>query len=269
MRSILPAIGFGTYTLTDRAECIETVVHALETGYRHVDTAYVYENESLVGEAIDRADVDSEDVVVATKLWWGRLGYDDAIEMAEASRDRLGVDSIDLLYVHWPIDTYDPAETLPALDELVDRGVIEHVGFCNCSTELLAEAEAGLDAPLAVHQVECHPLFPQNELLAYANERGHELVAAVPLMKGAVADVPVLRSIAEAYDATPAQVSIAWQIRRGVTPIPKGRGAHAEENYAALELADELDSEDVARIDEIEDRKRIVEGWPGAHWRKD
>lgn len=269
MTDFLPDVGFGTYTLTDREECVETVTAALESGYRHVDTAQVYDNEAPVGEAIERSTVPREEVVVATKLHWERLSYEGVLESAAESRDRLGVETIDLLYVHWPIDTYDPAETLPALTELVDRDSVDRVGVCNCSPELLDEVRDGLGAPLAVHQVENHPLLPQEELLEYAREHGHELVAAVPLGKGEVLEVPEVRSVAEKHDATPAQVALAWQIRRGVTPIPKARGEHIAENYGALDVASLLDEDDMVRIDGVEERRRIVGGWPEAHWKRD
>ena len=264
----LPAIGFGTYTLTDRNECLDAITTALETGYRLVDTAQVYDNEALVGDAIAASSVPREEVTIATKLHWERLGYEETLRSAHESRDRLDVDSIDLLYVHWPIDSYDPAETLPALDELVDRGLVDRVGFCNCSPDLLAEAQAGLDAPIAAHQVESHPLFPQSTLLADARERSAEFVAAVPLGKGAALDLSGVRSVALERDLTPAQVVLAWQIRRGATPIPKARGTHVVENYAAVDIAPQLDGDDVARIEETDERRRIVDGWPEAHWKR-
>ncbi len=269
MTDFLPDIGFGTYTLTDREECIDAVTRALDAGYRLLDTAYIYENEGLVGEALERSPVDREEVVVATKLWWEHSGYEDAIEMTRASREKLGVDTIDLLYVHWPIRTYDPAETLPALDALADDGVIDHIGFCNSNRDLLRTAEEKLDAALAAHQVECHPLLPQEDLLEYAREQGHEFVAAVPLMKGAVEDIPALQTVARRHGATPAQVALAWQIQRGVVPIPKARGAHISENYDARDIAADLTDEDVARINDIDERRRIVGGFDGAHWKQE
>lgn len=269
MPRLLPDIGFGTYTLTDRKECIDAVTTALETGYRLIDTAQVYDNEEYVGEAIERAPVPREEVVVATKLHWERLGHDEVLTSAAESCERLSVETIDLLYVHWPIDTYDPAETMPALDELVDLGVVDRIGICNCSSELLDEARDALETPLSVHQVENHPHLPQEELVDYAREHDQDLVAAVPLGKSEVLDVPAVQEVAESHDATPAQVALAWQIRRGVTPIPKARGDHIAENYGALDVAADLDADALARINGIEERQRIVEGWPEAHWNQE
>lgn len=128
-------------------------------GFRHIDTAQNYGTESHVAGAIDQSDCSRDDVFIATKLSWSNLGYDDAIRTANESCERLGVETIDLLYVHVPYDTYDPAETLPALDSLVDDGVISHIGLSNFLPGMLEEAIDRLEHPLFAHQVEMHPLL--------------------------------------------------------------------------------------------------------------
>jgi len=260
-----PALGLGTYKLTDPETCPAAVATALDLGYDHVDTAQGYGNEALVGEGLARADRDADEVLVATKLDTDNLGYDDVIESARASAARLDVDTIDLLYVHWPAADYDPDETLPALDALVDEGVVGHVGVSNFGPDQLEAAIERLDAPLAAHQVEMHPLLPQRELHELAVEHEHRLVAYSPIVRGQVADVPTIVDVAEKHDATPAQVSIAWLLaKENVTPIPKAATrAHIRENYAALDL--ELEEEDVAAIDGIDRRHRVVDA-PDAPW---
>jgi 2,5-diketo-D-gluconate reductase B len=247
---------------TDPEECAATIVRAAELGYRHVDTAQKYENEAFVGDGIARTDVPREELFVATKIHEENLAYDDVHRTAAESLDRLGLDSVDLLYVHWPAasareDRYDPAETLPAFDELLEAGATRHVGVANFSVELLDEAQTHLDAPIFAHQIEMHPLLQQEELLAYAREHDHHLVAYCPLMQGAIAEVPELREIAEKHDATPAQVSLAWLMDRGVVPIPKATGEHLAENYRARDL--NLDSEDVDRIERIDREERLID----------
>ena len=263
----LPDVGFGTWENTDPEECISSVQTALEAGYRHVDTAQYYGNEEYVGRGIERASVDREDVIVATKLHPETcgLGYEDVLAGAEASLDRLGVEYIDLLYVHWPVLDYDPAETLKAFDELRDRGVITEIGLSNFSIELLEEAEAVLESPLFAHQIEMHPLFRQEELCRYARERGHFLVAYSPLARGDVLDIELLQELAHQYDASPAQISLAWLLsKENVVTIPKSTDPeHIRANLEGVEL--ELDPEDVARIDGIEREHRYVER-PGAPW---
>ncbi|QLH76113.1 aldo/keto reductase [Halosimplex rubrum] len=255
----LPRIGLGTYSDDDRGQWRDNVATALDEGYRHVDTAQDYDNETYVGEGIADAAVDREDVFVATKLAAGNLAYADVLETAAASRDRLGVDAIDLLYVHWPADSYDPDETLRALDELRDEGVVRHVGLSNFTPDLLDEARDSLDAPVAAHQVECHPLLQQDELRAYAREHDHWLVAYSPLAQGAVFDVPAVREVAEKHDATPATVSLAWLCSKdNVAVVPKASSReHMRQNVAARDL--ELDDEDIARIDDVEREHRVID----------
>jgi diketogulonate reductase-like aldo/keto reductase len=255
----LPRLGFGTYGLDDPEACVDAVTTAIETGYRHVDTAQGYENESCVGAGLAASDVDPADLFVATKLSTDNLEYEDAVRTARESRERLGVDSIDLLYVHWPINTYDPDETLPALDDLVDEGVVEHVGLSNFTPAQLDEAIERLDASVAAHQVECHPLLPQDELREYAVEHDHWLVAYSPVARMEVAEVPEIRSVAESYDASPAQVSLAWLFaQENVAAIPKASSrAHIEENYAALDL--DLDDEALATLDGLGRDYRVVD----------
>jgi len=257
-------IGIGTWQNEDPDQCAESVATALEMGYPHVDTAQAYGNEAAVGEGIAAADVDREDVFLATKVDTEDLGYEDVLETTEASLDRLGVDTIDLLYAHWPLDAYDPEETLSAFDELVDRGVVHHVGLSNFNPEQLATARDRLDADLFAHQVECHPYCQQDEHLRLAEEHGYHLVAYSPLAQTEVLDDPVIQDVADAHDASPAQVSLAWLRQRGAVPIPKATSrGHIEDNYASLDVA--LSDDAMARIDGIEREYRVVD-FEGAPW---
>jgi len=255
----LPALGIGTYENTDHEVCANSVETALNVGYRHVDTAEGYDNEAAVGEGIAAADADREDVFLATKVSPDNLAYDDVLDHARASIDRLGVETLDLLYVHWPIRAYDREATLAALDELYDDSLIRNVGLSNFTPALLEAAIETLEAPLFAHQVECHPLFQQDELRAMAREHGHRLVAYTPLAKGDVTDVPELVDIAEKHDATPTQVSLSWLLsKESVSAIPKSATPeHIRENFGALEVT--LDDADVARIDGIDREKRYVD----------
>lgn len=263
----LPRLGLGTYLNEDFEQCAESVRFALEAGYRHVDTAQSYGNEAAVGEGLRRADVDRDEVFVATKLATEHLGREDALATAEESAERLGVDVIDLLYVHWPTKTYDPDETLPALDELRDDGLVRHVGLSNFEPDQLDAARDVLESPVFAHQVEMHPMLPQETLHAYAVEADHWLVAYSPVAKTEVADLPTLVRIAEAHGATPFQVSLAWLLSKAnVAPIPKGTSeAHIRENYGALDL--ELTADELARIDDIDVERRLVD-FDNAPWNR-
>jgi diketogulonate reductase-like aldo/keto reductase len=260
----MPRLGLGTYEHNERKSCIESVREALEVGYRHVDTAQGYDNEAWVGEGIARADVDREAVFLATKLSTDNLAYDDVVESTERSIEELGVEYVDLLYVHWPIETYDPHSTLPALDELHDRGLVRNVGVSNFELRHLEAARDVLDAPVFANQVEMHPQLPQEELLADARKHDYWLVAYSPIARGEYFEHPAITETAEKHDATPAQVCLAWLLRKeNVAAIPKATGAHVRENYGCLDVS--LDDEDVARLDAIEERRRIVD-FEAAPW---
>jgi diketogulonate reductase-like aldo/keto reductase len=256
-RSGPPTLGFGTWQHDDHERCVESVRTALEVGYRHVDTAQAYGNEAAVGEGIAAADVDREDVFLATKVWIDRLAPEEVRDSTAASLDRLGVDSVECLYVHWPAGDYDPEATLSAFAALRERGRIERIGVSNFTPEHLEAARAAIDAPIAVNQVEMHPLLQQPALREHCADAGVDLVAYSPLARGKVFEVGVLTDIADAHDASAAQVSLAWLREKGVAAIPKATGRdHIADNRASLDLA--LTDEEVAHIDAIDRTERLV-----------
>jgi len=257
---LLPDIGLGTGGAEYLAgeECVDVVATALELGYRHVDTAQSYGNEREVGEGVARADVPREDVVVATKVAKTNLAYDDVIDTGRASADRLGT-GIDLLYAHFPTETYEATETIPALCELVDEGVADHIGLSNFAPVELEEAMEIADRPIVAHQVEMHPLYRREELVEGAREQNLALVVYSPLAQGAIFGVPELEEVAAKHDTDEAAVTLAWLAGKDpVTPIPKTTSEqHLRANLEAAAL--ELDAEDVALIESI-DREQPVYG---------
>ena len=260
----MPMLGLGTWQNDDPDACVEAVATALDAGYRHIDTAQAYGNEEHVGRGIERADVPREDVFLATKVWIDHLSYDDVLASTEESLRKLGVDAVDLLYVHWPAREYDPEGTLRAFDEVVDAGKADRIGVSNFLPEQVDEAIDRTDAPIFANQVELHPLLPQEELRAHCADHGVEVVAYSPLARGAVFEVPELTEIAAKHGVSEAQVSLAWLREKDVTAIPKATsGAHIRDNWASLDL--DLDSEDVATIDAIDRTERRID--PGfAPW---
>jgi 2,5-diketo-D-gluconate reductase B len=253
----IPSPGLGTSGNDDPDQCAETVRNALEIGYRHVDTAQMYENEAAVGDGIAESEVPREEVFLATKVLPANLAPEDVRETTGESLERLGVDSVDVLYVHWPMRAYDAEATLPVFDELREAGKTERVAVSNFTTELIEEARKILDGPIAANQVEMHPLLPQDDLLDYCRERDITVVAYSPLLQGEAGDVDELAEIAESHDTTPEAVSLAWlDQREGVVPIPKATGEdHLRANFEAPTLSEE----EVARIDAIEKRERLVD----------
>ncbi|WP_280588353.1 aldo/keto reductase [Halorubrum sp. Boch-26] len=261
----MPVLGLGTWENDDPAQCTESVKTALETGYRHVDTAQIYGNEAAVGDGIAAADVDRDDVFLATKVWINQLAPEDVAASTRESLQKLGTEHVDLLYVHWPAGAYDPAETLPAFAELRDDGLVDRIGVSNFEPEHLDAATDALgEAPFA-NQVEMHPLLRQEELREYADANGVELVAYSPLARGNVLDDPAITHIAEKHGVSAAQVSLAWLREKGVTAIPKATGEdHIADNWASLGL--ELDAEDVEEIDTLGRTDRQLNPDFGPDW---
>ncbi|WP_435156133.1 aldo/keto reductase [Haladaptatus sp. DFWS20] len=256
----MPMLGFGTYELDEYDECVESVKTAIETGYRHIDTAEGYDNESAVGDAIAESDVSREELFVATKVSPENLDYDQVLTSAEESLDRLGLDYVDLLYVHWPTDEYEADDTLEAFAELREEGLIREIGVSNFTVDLLREAVEEAEEPIFANQVEMHPLLQQDDLREFCagEDVDVELVAYSPIARGDVADIPELRAVAEKYDATPAQLSLAWCREKGVTAIPKASGQeYIQENWRSLGV--ELDEEDVEKIDDIDREERLID----------
>lgn len=274
----LPQVGLGTMGIDDP----DAVAAALAAGYRHLDTARIYDNEAVVGEGLaaglsgdvatgdaETADgtaaagddatadgtaaaVDRDEVTVATKLWIDDLAADTVGPAARESAARLGVEAIDLLYVHRPRGDYDPEATLPAIDRLTATGLVRNVGVSNFELRDLDRAVEVLGRPPAIHQTELHPLFYRPELLEHAREHGYTVVAYSPLAGGRVREVDAVREVAEARDATPEAVAIAWATAKDpVVAVPKASSeAHLRANLAAADL--ELTADEIAAIDAVE-----------------
>lgn len=239
----------------------EPIGTALSVGYRHLDTARIYDNEAVVGEGLAAGlaatDVRREDVTVATKLWIDDLGPDDVGPTARESADLLGVETLDLLYVHRPRGAYDPEATLPALDALVDDGLVRNVGVSNFELADLDRAIEALDAPLAAHQTELHPLFYKPALIEHAREHGYTVVAYSPLAGGRVGEIDAVVDAAAAHDTTPEAVAIAWATaKEPVVTIPKASSErHLRANLAAADL--ELSPAETAAIDAVEREEEL------------
>jgi 2,5-diketo-D-gluconate reductase B len=247
-------LGFGTYTLTGDGGR-ETVEAAIDAGYRHIDTARLYENESEVGDAVETADVDREDLFVATKVahFEEPEKTEEYVRTAvEESFERLGVDYIDLLYHHWPRNRGDIETVLPVLEEYVEGGSVTSLGVSNYTVEDLELAHGLVDAPIAANQVEMHPLLQQAGLREYLADSETQLVAYSPLAQGEVFNVDVISEIAEKHDVSEPVVCLAWLLSKDdVAAIPRTSSVdHLRDNFRALDV--ELDAEDVERIDAID-----------------
>jgi 2,5-diketo-D-gluconate reductase B len=215
----VPAIGFGTWQITGDT-CVEAVRDALELGYRHIDTARAYGNEREVGKGIRDSGVAREEIFLVTKVPPSDAAPERVRASCEGSLADLGVDSVDLLLLHWPAPRVPLADTLEAMSVLRDEGRTANFGVSNFSPRLLRDA---LElAPVFNDQVEFHPYEPQDELVGVARERDVLITAYSPLARGRVASDPMLREIAAAHGKTPGQVALRWLLDHPKTcVIPK------------------------------------------------
>jgi 2,5-diketo-D-gluconate reductase B len=253
---VIPKLGFGTWRMDGR-ECEEAVADALAAGYRHVDTAAMYDNEEDVGRGLRAGGVDRSEIWLTTKVWPDQLEPERVRASLEGSLRRLGTDYVDLFMMHWPNPRVPLPPTLAAMTELRDEGKTREIGVSNFTSAQFREA---LDlAPVIVNQIEYHPFLGQRALLEVCDERGVELTAYRPLGKGDVVADPVIGEIAADHGATPAQVALAWLIMQPpVSAVPKASSPERRrENLAALEL--ELADEERARIDALPKDRRLVE----------
>lgn len=247
----IPQLGYGVWQVED--EVAEKVVGtALQTGYRHVDTAAIYGNEAGVGRAIATSDVAREDIFLTTKLWNSDQGYESAFEAFDASLKKLGTDYVDLYLIHWA----KPQQSLyldswRALIELQKQGKVRSIGVSNFPEEQLCEIIKKTGVVPAIHQIELHPYFSQEALRAVHAEYGIVTEAWSPLGNGSdLLQNPVLAEIAERHGATPAQVVLAWHLAKGTVAIPKSvTPSRIEENLASVNV--KLTAEDIAAVDAL------------------
>jgi len=264
-RVTLPDIGLGTWENTNPATCAASVSEALTIGYRFIDTAQAYRNEAHVGRGIAQAEVQREQIIVGTKVWRSNLSYSKVLKSTDVSLQKLGLDFVDILYIHWPSGSYNPEKTLHAFSELADQGKITHIAVSNFTIDLLEEAIEVCDNPIIANQVEMHPLLKQKEMLQFLEDHDMYLIAYSPLARGHIFEIPELTEIAKKHNVSEAQVSLAWLMtHENVIPIPKATSnQHIEDNYKALQLT--LDSEDMEKIESIQIERRIVNP-PFALW---
>ncbi|MEX0969358.1 MAG: aldo/keto reductase [Paracoccaceae bacterium] len=243
----MPKIGLGTWPLKD-AQCREVVALALELGYRHIDTAQMYDNEAAVGQGIADAGLDRDALFVVTKIWPSSLEDGSALARTRDSIKALGVGAVDQLLVHWPSPRLSVEQMIKPLQRARDAGLARSIGVSNFPSGLLAEA-AALEK-IATNQVEFHALLDQRKLLAVANDLGIRLTAYMPIARGKVPDHPIVQDIATAHGAQPAQVALAWVMAKGATPICMStKRDNLAGNLGACEIV--LAADDIARLDTL------------------
>jgi 2,5-diketo-D-gluconate reductase B len=261
----IPALGLGTWQLSGRG-CAEAVRHALELGYRHIDTAQMYGNETEVGRALRDSGIARGDIFLTTKVAPGNLAAAAVRRSSEESLKRLGVDQVDLLLIHWPTGEAPLGETLAALARLRQEGKTRFIGVSNFNVKLLKDTIEAEHAEILCNQVEYHPFLSQRAVMAAHARYGLMLTAYAPLARGQVQRDAVLAGIGRKHGKSPAQVSLRWLLDQpNVAAIPKAASrAHAAANIDIFDFA--LDAEDRAAIDALRGDHRVVDpGW-GPKW---
>ncbi len=250
----MPKLGLGTFGLRG-PDCARAVCEAIRLGYRHIDTAEMYDNEGPVGQGVRDSGVPREQVFVTTKVWWTNLADPEAA--LAASLRRLRFDWVDLFLIHWPNPAVPLARTLAAMVRLKERGLARAIGVANFPSGLLREAVA-TGAPISCNQVEYHVMLGQRAILEVARAHRIAVTAYSPLGKGGLVNDPTLAAIAKRHGATPAQVALAWLIgQEDVAAIPKsGSLDRMRENLGALTLR--LTDEDLAAIDALPKDRRVI-----------
>jgi 2,5-diketo-D-gluconate reductase B len=239
------SLGLGTWRLSGE-ECVRSVERALALGYRHIDTAQMYANESEVGRGIRNSSVDREEIFLVTKVRTSSFSHDDVIRSTRESLKKLQTEYVDLLLMHWPNPSVPLGETLGAMTELQEEGSVKHAGVSNFSPSMVEKATR--HAGVFCNQVEYHPYRAQDELLEQARGMDYLLTAYSPVAKGRVLNDATLKEIGEAYGKTPAQVALRWLIQQEkVAAIPKAASEdHLRSNFDIFDFG--LSNEDMKRI---------------------
>ncbi len=216
----IPAIGLGTWELRGRG-CARLVEQALRLGYRHIDTAQVYENEREVGEGLRASRVRRDDVFVTTKVWTTHFGPNDLERSTKESLTKLRLFEVDLLLLHWPNPQVPLSETLGALAHVKKLGMARHIGVSNFTVALIDEAVAACPEPLVCNQVEYHPYLDQTKVKDACARHGMAVVAYSPVARGRIRGDETLTRIGQAHGKTVAQICLRWLVQQNVAAIPR------------------------------------------------
>ncbi|HKJ90198.1 MAG TPA: aldo/keto reductase, partial [Oceanipulchritudo sp.] len=251
----VPTLGFGTFKLKGDA-CRQAVGKALATGYRHLDTARMYNNEVAVGEAVQDSPIPREDLFITSKVWWEDLGSQAIREAIEASLKDLQTDYLDLVLIHWPNPESPLEESIETFQVFQKEGKIRHYGVSNFPSAEFNEAAA--HGEIFCNQVEYHPLLGQETLLQTVRRHGAALTAYSPLAQGEAAGYPELEAIARKHGKSSEQVALRWLIEQdNVLAIPRSSNPeHIRSNFDVFDF--ELEAEDRDQIDRLPKNKRQV-----------
>ncbi|UOQ92668.1 aldo/keto reductase [Halobacillus shinanisalinarum] len=251
----MPWVGLGVYKMDSGEEVVNAVRSALDLGYRHLDTASFYDNEEGVGQAIKESGIPREELFITTKVWNDEQGYEETLEAFDRSREKLGVDYLDLYLIHWPIQGRYK-DTWKALEKLYKDGKVKAIGVSNFLTHHLDDLLKDAEIKPMVNQVELHPELYQKEMIDYCKQQDIQVEAWSPIGRGNYLDNPVLQELAEEYNKTPAQIILRWDLQHGIVTIPKS--THKERQQENADLFDfELTDNEVEKINGLNKNNRL------------
>lgn len=251
----MPWLGFGVFKVKDGDEVVSAVKTAIEAGYRSIDTAKVYNNESGVAQGIRESGIAREDLFITTKVWNSDQGYESTLAAFEESMQRLELEYLDLYLIHWPVKG-KYKDTWRALEKLYKEGRVRAIGVSNFQTHHLEDLLMDATVKPAVNQVELHPLLTQKELRDYCSTHEIQIEAWSPLGQGNLMEHPLLQDIAAKYGKSPAQVILRWDLQNGIVTIPKS--VTPERIHANTELYDfELTAQEIEQINGLNEHKRF------------
>ena len=252
----IPQLGLGVFQSKDGDEAKNAIKWALEAGYRHIDTAMFYGNETSVGEAIRECNIPREEIFVTTKLWNDDIRNGNCVEALEGSIRKLGFDYVDLYLIHWPADGYK--EAWKDMEQLYKEGKIKSIGVSNFQKHHLEEIEKIAEIMPVVNQIESHPYFNNQELIEYCQNKDIAVEVWSPLGGGrnSVLNDEIIRNIGQKNNTSNAQVVLRWHIQRGVIVLPKS--VHKERIQANYNVYDfELTDDDMKVIDGLNKDLRV------------
>ncbi|MEY4559146.1 MAG: hypothetical protein RLZ82_161 [Actinomycetota bacterium] len=244
----MPQLGLGVYKV-DNDIAAPLVTHALQNGYRLIDTASMYENEVGVGQGIVDSGVPREEVLVATKFWMDDLGFENTLKAFDKSLKLLGLEYLDFYLIHWPAPKRGLlyVDSWKAMEKLKNEGLIRSIGVCNFHTHHIDEILKVAEHKPVINQIELHPWLTQEKLIAYDNANSIVTQAWSPLARGKILDEPMLEAMAIKHGKSVAQIVLRWHIQRGVAVIPKSNSKERiVENMNVFDF--ELSAEDVDAI---------------------
>ncbi len=251
----MPQQGFGVYKLTDSATFTQTIKDAYEGGYRLFDTAQMYGNEADLGTALKSLNVDRDDYFITTKVAEKNQGYQSAIDSVKVSLRKLQLDYVNLLLVHWPINGHF-FETWQAFEDMKKEGLTKSIGVSNYGMVHLQYLATQAHEMPVVDQLECHPWLSEKPMIDFNNQHHIVTQAWAPLGRGRIFEEPIIKSLAEKYSKSPAQIILRWHLQNGLSFIPKS--AHAARIKQNADIYDfQLTSDDMKQMNSINKNVRI------------